>query len=240
MGIDIGKIIEKIKGRGLFQSITRYPYLPYDMNIALQVVDAIGKDRNPRFMIDSENRFAYENLIRWVHGDEEMKCLDLDTKQVIPARLNAGIYIGGNTGTGKSWMLEIMAAYCLVDNVQVRVGETKRELFWTNIRTDVICDEYTTEGSVERFKKMSIVGIQDLGAEPAESMFMGNRVNVMRQILEFRGDFTDKLTLITSNLPMKHKVLNERYGDRVSSRLTEMCNYFEISGKDRRKTNVLL
>ena len=35
---------------------------------------------------------------------------------------------------------------------------------------------------------------------------------------------------------MNHKVLIDRYGDRVASRLNEMCNYFEIKGKDRRKT----
>lgn len=235
MELNIGQILGKIKERGLFQSITRFPYLPYNMDLALQVVDAIGKDRNPRFAIDSENRFTYENMIRWIHADPEMKCLDPETKEIVPGRLDAGIYIAGNTGSGKSWTLEIMAAYCLIDNVQVKVGETKRCLYWGNVRTDAICDEYTTEGSFDRFKKMSIIGIQDLGAEPIESMYMGNRVNVVRQILEHRGDRTDQITLITSNLPMNHKRLVDRYEDRVSSRLNEMCNYFEIKGKDRRK-----
>ena len=233
--INMSAILGRIKERGLFQAITRQQYLPYDMNIALQVVDAIGKDRNAKFQIDDENRFTYENMIRWVHGDPEMKCLDPETKKIIPGRLTAGIFIGGKTGSGKSWALEIMSAYCLIDNVQITVGETQRCLYWGNVRTDVICDEYTTDGSFDRFKKMSIIGIQDLGAEPGESLYMGNRVSVMRQILEYRGDFTDKMTLITSNLPMNHKALAERYGDRVTSRLNEMCNYFEILGKDRRK-----
>lgn len=106
---------------------------------------------------------------------------------------------------------------------------------WGNVRTDVMCDEYTEQGTFDKYKKMSIVGIQDLGAEPMESMYMGNRINVLRQILEYRGDQTDQLTLITSNLPMNHKRFIDRYEDRVSSRLNEMCNYFEIKGKDRRK-----
>jgi DNA replication protein DnaC len=228
-------IFGRIKERGLFQTITRFPYLPYDMNIALQIVDAIGKNRNPRFVIDNENRFTYENMIRWIHADPAMKCLDPETKEIVPGRLDAGIYIAGNTGSGKSWALEIMAAYCLIDNVQVKVGETQRCLYWGNVRTDSICDEYVIEGTFDRFKKMSIIGIQDLGAEPIESMYMGNRVNVVRQILEHRGDRTDQITLITSNLPMNHKRLVDRYEDRVSSRLNEMCNYFEIKGKDRRK-----
>lgn len=235
MAVDIKQILEKIKERGLFHIITRYPYLPYDMNIALQVVEAIGKERNPHFVIDGENRFVYENLIRWVHGDSEMKCIHPETKTIIPGRLDAGIYIGGTTGTGKSWALEIMAAYCLIDDVQVKIGETTRRLFWNNIRTGTICDEYTETGSFDKLKRMSIIGIQDLGAEPTESLYMGNRANVMRQILEHRGDRTDLITLITSNLPMNHKVFVDKYGDRVISRLYEMCNYFEIRGKDRRK-----
>ena len=51
----------------------------------------------------------------------------------------------------------------------------------------------------------------------------------------YSGRRTDQLTLITSNLPMNHKRFIDRYEDRVSSRLNEMCNYFEIKGKDRRK-----
>ncbi len=228
-------ILDRIKKRGLFQGVGRFQYLPFDMELALELVEGIGKDRNPKFRIDDENRFTYENLIKWVHGDPEMKCLNPDTKEIIPGRLNAGIYIAGNTGSGKSWALEIMAAYTLIYNFQIQVGENKRCLYWSNFRTDTICDEYTSEGTFDRYKKMYIIGIQDLGAEPVESMYMGNRINVLKNLMEYRGDFSDQITLITSNLPMNHKVLTDRYGDRVSSRLNEMCNYFEIKGKDRRK-----
>lgn len=233
--IDMAQLMQRIKSRGLFHSIQRVKYMPYQMEIALQVVEAIGKERTPKFIIDNDNRFAYENMIRWVHGDPEMKCIDPSSKNVIPGRLEAGIYIAGNTGTGKSWALEIMAAYCLVDNVQVFIGGESRCLFWENVRTDVVCDEYTNKGTFDRYKKVSIIGLQDLGTEPSESMYMGNRINVLRQLLEYRGDRTDQITLITSNLPMNHKLLNDRYDIRVASRLSEMCNYFEIRGKDRRK-----
>lgn len=233
--INMSAILGKIKERGLFQSIKRFSYMPYNMNMALSVIDAIGKERSAKFAIDAENRFTYENMIRWVHGDPEMKCVDPETKSIIPGRLDAGIYIAGNTGSGKSWTLEIMSAYCLIDNVQVQVGETQRCLYWSNVRTDTICDEYTTDGTFDRFKKISVVGFQDLGAEPLESMHMGNRMNVMRQILEHRGDRSDQITLITSNLPMEHKMFIDKYGDRVASRMREMCNYFELTGQDRRK-----
>ena len=213
----IGSIIGNIRNKGFFHTIRRNSYLPYQLPFAMQVVEAIGKDRNPKFCIDNENRFVYENLIRWIHGDQDFKCVDPATKEIIPGRLTAGIYIAGNTGSGKSWALEIMSAYCDIDNVQVTIGNEQFCLRWPCFRSDTICEEFTEKGSIE-------------------SLYMGNRMGVIQQLLEYRGDFTDKITLITSNLPMSHKVLIDRYGDRVASRLNEMCNYFEIKGKDRRKT----
>jgi DNA replication protein DnaC len=233
--MEMKDIIGKIKERELFPTIRRFQYMPYNMSKALSTIEFIGKSRNSNFVIDDDNKFTFENLIRWVHGDSSMMCINPVSRQVMPARLNAGIYIAGNTGTGKSWILEIMSAYCLIDNVQFQSGNTKRCLHWGNVRTDAICDEYVANGTFEKYKRMSIVGIQDFGAEPAESMYMGNRVNVLRQIIEYRGDFTDKMTLITSNLPINHNSLVNRYGDRVASRLNQMCNYFELKGKDRRK-----
>jgi DNA replication protein DnaC len=219
--------------------------MPYSMDFAMQTVETIGKKRNPRFVIDNENRFVYENLIRWVHGDPEMKCIDPDTLKIIPGRLDAGIYIGGKTGTGKSWALDIMAGYCFGDDVRFRVGDKTPFLSWKNYRADTICEEYTATGSINGYKNQAIVCFHDLGSEPEESLYMGNRVGVMKQILECRGDRTDMITLITSNLPMcrlpesKKKDFNirdltDRYGDRVMSRLRAMCNNFEMNGKDRR------
>jgi len=80
-----------------------------------------------------------------------------------------------------------------------------------------------------------MLGIQDLGQEPQESLYMGNRVDVVRQLIEYRGDRTDEITFITSNMKINGDVLMNRYGDRVASRLMEMCNYYEIKGKDRRR-----
>ena len=233
----IDEILKKITDKGIFQKVTRIQYMPYKMEMALKVVEAIGRQRNPKFVIDENNRFVYENLIRWVHADPEFKCIDPTTRKIIPGRLDAGIYIAGNTGTGKTWALEIMSAYSIIDNVLVKFGETRRQLHWPCFRTDTICDEYSNSGVIERYKKMPIIGIQDLGAEQSESMYMGNRLKVMQQILEYRGDQTSVLTLITSNLPINHESFIKRYEDRVSSRLTEMCNYFELTGHDRRKKN---
>lgn len=233
--VSIDKLIAGIEGLGIFRSISRIKYMPYDIDRAIETVEKIGQLRKPTFVIDNENRFVFENLIRWVHADTQMKCINPSTREIIPGNLKAGIYIAGNTGSGKSWALEIMSAYCLIDNVIFKSGDEQIPLRWLNVRSDSICERYSADGYYDNYAKMKIIGIQDLGSEPSESLYMGNRVNVIRQLLESRGDYQDRLTLITSNIPLNHKSLAEKYGDRVVSRLEEMCNYFELKGADRRK-----
>lgn len=238
--LTISDLISQVRqsNQSFFNGIKRFAYLPYDINFALQVVEAIGKERKSNFVIDDENRFVFQNLIRWVHADPEFKCIDPETKKVKTGNLEAGIYIAGPTGTGKSWAFEIMSIYSTIDDeegMRVFAGGSTRLLKWPCFRADEICDDYVKEGIIERYKRMSIVCFQDVATEPIESLHMGNRMNVFQQILGNRGDRKDQITLISSNLPLNSEQLRKRYDDRVASRLKEMCNYFELTGKDRRK-----
>ena len=233
-------VLNAIRQRGLFSGFQRYEYTKpgwYDINNALKIVEAIGKSRNPAFVIDDENRFTYENFIKWAHGDRTFQALDPVTRKAIPGRMNRGIYIAGNTGTGKTWCMEIMQAYIQAIGFRIlwQDDTEARPLWWRTIRADGLCDVWTETGNVSAYKTAPMLCIQDLGNEPQEALYMGNRLDVARYIIEYRGDTHAELTFITSNLRMGGDILKERYGDRVASRLTEMCNYFEIKGKDRRK-----
>lgn len=218
------------------RTVQRYKYMPYSMDRSIEVVKEIGKKLKPTFAIDADNRFLFENLIRWVHGDPEFMCIDPKTKCYIKGNLNAGIYIAGPTGTGKTWALEIMSMYTLLDEVRVNLAGKALNLRWPSFRTDQVVDEYQTDGKLERFKKNPIICFQDLGAEVNECLYMGTRLNVMQQVIGYRGDRRDIITLFTSNFPINHKILIDKYDARVTSRLREMCNYFELNGQDRRTT----
>ena len=233
----IDQILNAINQRGMFSGFTRYQYLHYDVEEALKIVEAIGKSRNPKFVIDDENRFTYENFIKWCHCDPTMKCLNPETNTVASGRLKRGIYIAGNTGSGKSWCLEIMLAYCAAFGFKIQFASDNnpRPLWWKITRADAICDTFMESGSIQTLKKFPMLGIQDFGSEQQETMYMGNRVDVVGNLIEYRGDISDEVTLITSNMSINGDKLKQRYGDRVSSRLVEMCNYFVIKGKDRRK-----
>jgi hypothetical protein len=234
-------ILDQIKNQSLPPPISRLQYVepdgkPFDSEAALQVWQAIGqKHAGGKFQVDDANRFLYLNLIYWAHGNDTMKCHHPDGKTVVSGNLNAGIYIAGDTGTGKTLATKILLDYILLRRFNIKFGEMKYPLTWTSVRADEICDAYQQTGDLTNCKKCSILCVQDIGSEPLETLNMGNRVNVMRQILEHRGDYGDRLTLITSNLPYTHKLFIDRYGDRVASRLNEMVNYYELKGQDRRK-----
>lgn len=235
------RVLRAIKDNNLFAQIRRLAYTDpryYNIDAALSAVDAIGKARSPRFVIDADNRFVYENFLRWVHGDTSLQALDPQTGNVIPGRLTAGIYIAGPTGSGKSWCLDIMQAYCRAQHfrLQFPYDDKERELTWATVRADGITDHYLTSGEIDCYKRIQILGIQDLGNEPQECLYMGNRVDPLRQLIEYRGDLDNELTLITSNLRMVGDKTQARYGDRAVSRLQTMCNYYEMRGADRRRT----
>lgn len=239
-GLD--KFLRAIEESGTFARITRYKYTGGNYNVenALKIVEAIGKTCDRKFVIDSENRFAYENFIKWCHCDPSMKQIHPETGDVVPGNLFAGIYIGGTTGSGKSWCLKIMQAYCLAHGFKISIPvnhekEGKRMLWWRIIRADEVCEKFVEDGKITKLKKAPIIAIDDFGQEQEEALYMGNRIDAVRQLIEYRGDLTNELTLITSNLPMASDRLMARYGDRVASRLRQMCNYFVIKGKDRRK-----
>lgn len=234
--LDIAKVLQYVRDEGYLPDLARISQGGYDLGNALETITALGRMRNPRFVIDEENRFAYENFVKWCHADPSMRAIDPVSGEIVRGDIFRGIYIAGNTGTGKSWCLELLQVYAKLWGFQVQFSKGgTRQLSWSITRADEICEHYQSKGEIASFKQAKILGIQDLGQEPPETLYMGNRQNVLGQLLEYRGDVSDQLTLITSNLKLSGEKLNAIYGDRVQSRLTEMCNYFEIKGKDRRK-----
>ena len=117
--------------------------------------------------------------------------------------------------------------------INVKYGDQISPLAWTTYRADDICDLFSQDGDLHRWKETKSLCIQDLGTEPTELLYMGNRRRVLRSILEARGDVYDRLTLISSNFPPN--ALADTYGFRVQSRIVQMCNPIYLGGNDRRK-----
>ena len=217
--------------------ILRSDFRPYNMDAAREIFVKIGKKKGIDYKIDSENEFVIENIIRWVFCDTEIKCLDPESKEEITADLTKGIYIAGNTGTGKSLLLEILSAYLYHFNAKALfLNKSENYLAYQYYTTTKVCRVYAENGDLSSFIDPRVICFQDLGAdsEQQETLYMGTRAKVMQTIIQERGDARGIITLFSSNNGIIDHDTQKLYGDRGVSRLKKMCNYFELVGKDRR------
>lgn len=86
-----------------------------------------------------------------------------------------------------------------------------------------------SEAEFRRYRDASILLLDDLGAERKPTEFT-EEINF--RLINWRYE-NHKPTLITSNLVPKE--ISERLGDRVTSRLIEMCERVVFKGPDRRR-----
>lgn len=210
---------------GILRQKPRFP----DDQCAL-VLETIGKRYMAGFTIDAGNRFAYDNIRRWADGGP-FRCIDPMTGVGREGDSKKGIYICGPTGSGKTALVDIIRFYCKVLGYKTRYNGQDELLAWMPKRADVICNEFLATGDLAPYIDQRILCIDDAGTEPTETLYMGNRVQVIKSILEARADMPSKMTIVTSN----YKISEAHYGDRVASRLCDMCNYFELVHDDWRK-----
>lgn len=216
------------------KNIERLPYMPYSIEIALKYFKIIGERIiGKEFIINESNEFIIKNLIRWAHGDK-MECLHPITKEVIEGDLTKGIYIAGPTGTGKTILLQTLSQYLMIDDVKFKNSQGIKSLVYPNFTTIKAAMYFAEFGDLNPLLQKPVICFHDLGVEPQESIYMGQRVKVMQTIIQERGDMRGVITLFTSNNPIDDAETLKLYGERAISRLKKMCNYFELVGEDFR------
>ncbi len=238
---NLQKILNRLTEHRTLAGVERIKQFDLNIDTALTMVEMIGKAREPKFVIDTQNKWVYTQLIKWLYADPTMQAMDIDAakqrqRKLVDGRLTAGIYLAGSTGTGKSWAMEILKILSEVDNPQVKLAGVPRSIYPDIYRAEDIWEiASTSDEGMAKFKNIPILCIQDLGSEPAaDAVRMGARREPLRQILEARGDRHDLITLITSNFLITSPEVAKRYTDRVVSRLRGMCNFLALGGQDRR------
>ena len=240
----INGMVSAMRTKGMLHRVERYN-MDISTEDGLRVIEALGRDIIPTFRLDVDNRWTYTQLVRWLLGDQTMEAQNpTQPRAKVRGVLTKGIYLAGKTGTGKSTALTLLLALAEALNVQISIDYDVRPMAWQEVRTDDVVDEFRRSGTY--CKRMSRIGrpvdfrheqilcLQDLGTEPLESNYMGNKTNPVQSVLEARGDDLATVTLISSNIPLGHEALAKGYGDRVQSRLCGMCNYLTLGGGDRR------
>lgn len=198
-----------------------HPYVDYvswQMDDVLRALSLVGERITGRpYVIDGDNRSALTAMAQWLMGVGEAS--------------QRGIYLSGPTGSGKTLAMTILRKLYPINPIKAdSAGPAVR---WTEKRADALVDEFARGGDLMGYKSDTpLLCIGDLGAEPLDAIYMGNRCNVIGSILEARGD-RDCVTMATSNVPLSR--LGELYGDRVASRARQMFVEVQMLGEDRRK-----
>lgn len=157
---------------------------------------------------------------------ENQKLIEYMMNQLISPEFKRGFFLMGKTGTGKSAIMRIFSSW-------LRRIYNLQHLSYSIASTIDIVSEYS-EGGEDAIARYKIGNwcFDDLGAENLEAMFMGNRKNVMKDLLQIRynNHRAGMITHITSNINKEQ--FGDYYGFRMASRLNEMFQV-KVLGGDR-------
>jgi energy-coupling factor transporter ATP-binding protein EcfA2 len=192
----------------------------YDFDKMLIYLNAKGKLLfGKKFKIFEEDREILFKLCNYFIKDEaNCKKLDIDTGK--------GILLSGPVGCGKTSLMKLLQ-HIVPHHKLYKVIPTRNITFAFN---------HTGYKTIEHFGTNNFYCFDDLGVEPTGRHY-GKDCNVMGEILLSRYDLflENKLkTHATTNLNAQE--LEERYGNRVRSRMRQLFNLvaFDKGSKDKR------
>lgn len=137
-----------------------------------------------------------------------------------------GVLIYGNVGSGKTFVMDVL--------LRVIHNQDKKKFSKVNA-IDLITDFNTNGHDVFKRYQQKNVFFDDLGAE-TKGKFFGENMEAFEKLIQIRyNDFRDYgvLTHFTTNLTKKDMM--QRYGERIVSRLKEMCEAIVLGGDEKEK-----
>lgn len=194
-------------------------YIQYDFNKILVYLDAKGKLMfGKKFRIYKEDREILYKLCSYFIKDKA-------TCNKFGIDVNKGILLTGPVGCGKTSLIRLLK-YIVPHHKPYEVIPSRNIVFsFNNIG-------YAT---IEQFGNSKFFCFDDLGVEPAGRYF-GKDCNVMGEIILSRYDLYlshQVKTHATTNLNAQE--LEERYGNRVRSRMRQMFNLISFNAKSKDK-----
>ena len=210
---------EELKSRLLRQKTTIPRFrIPYNEADTAKVLEAA---------YESEVRFRY----RKYQADAATKNNIAAVAKLLCDESKFGIMLCGNCGNGKTTMM--YAIRNLVNYLSrmgaIAIGNTRPELEVMDAMSIV---KRTKDDELMNIATKQMLGIDDLGNEPAEVMNYGNVVNPLAELLEIRYK-RQLYTIVTTNLIPKQ--IREKYGARVADRLNEMFGVVIFKNSTYRK-----
>ena len=208
-----------LTGQIMLNRMKRITYQVNDFDKVLNTFYSIAKSYCPVFKVTKPFKEVAIDLIRY--------CLNLEGK----LDNLKGFGIMGATGTRKTFICRCLQQFMKIDGIRYVKNNKFYSFNYQIYNSREIINEMIREGDYEKFVNINILLIDDLGSEPVEVNFYGNRINAIETILEMRY-YRDKLTHFTTNLT--EQAIRDRYGERVYSRLREKTNFIELVDIDFR------
>lgn len=195
---------------------------PISLDDARYIVWQIAKrfmltERKP-FTVDAHNRDVLLDMTKYFIGDDSSSF-----------NLQKGLMICGKVGTGKSFLMKVFRSFASALKNEQRI--------FRNIGTKQILFEMTEAKNIAAAKKYFTGNycLDDIGAERVEVKIYGDSVSAIEEILFMRHENYTKFGLIThATTNLMPDDIEDRYGERVGSRLNEMFNFVILQGPDRR------
>ena len=132
----------------------------------------------------------------------------------------------GPNGAGKTTMLKalqnlVRRLEILKPNLSPNAGHSSDNYYSFTIvnAMQIVQIRKTDYNKFCKLAKADMLGIDDIGTEPAEVQDYGNFMYPIKELLAMRYD-AQLFTVFTTNLEPKE--IRQRYGDRIADRLNEM------------------
>lgn len=210
--------------RGLTTTgINRIKYMPYQMDVALHVVKRIGIGLNPDFLMSPQIEDFYKELIRYFHADPDFK-----------GDLTKGFLLMGPSGTGKTLAMQIMNIYRQIDDIKFIMNQKTYRMNYEIIDTSMLVNYFIESAfdGIDIYCRRYVVCIDDIGTESDQVKHYGNCLDVVSHIISQR--YAKRLlTFGTTNYPVN--VLEQKYDDRITSRMYALFNFITLKCADFRK-----
>lgn len=151
-------------------------------------------------------------------------------KETIRENPKKGLYIHGDVGTGKTFMAYGVAHRAQQKGMIARVYNFSELLRVIRESYGKHYQEYHDNPVYDIQDFDGLLIIDDLGAEKVSDWSQEMLYGIINRRYEEK-----LITIITSNLNIAD--LAERVGERIVSRIVEMCSIVEIKGEDKRFEN---
>lgn len=212
---------------------TRWTFDQTDSFMRYRMTEVFHND----FQLDDDNRELYLLLCLYFSSDPMFNLKAKEIFDVEKPSLKKGLMISGNTGTGKTSFMRLFSrnqrqvfhvktAMDLANSVGQHGESAYQEI--------IKCSPLPVNDSNSFFHPVAGLCVDDLGSE-AEKTYYGNKKNVIGDMIESRYHNGNVGILLHATTNMDGKGIEGFYGARVKSRVHEIFNFLELTGKDRRK-----